>query len=134
MELSSLVEDLREFEAVDVDAPNPLLDGCGEIVSVLSFPERSICIPLLARGCSESLPTPAGRHPDGRLWKSRSGEGVKSLLLLEGVDTELLEALLDPSAPVESRCMEPLSLLITKPTWERHTFSDTALYSSWSEI
>lgn len=112
MEPSSLVEDLRESEGVEVDAPNPLLDGYGEIVSVLSFPDRSMCIPVLTRGSSESLPAPTGRLPDTRLWKSRSGEGVKSLPPLEGVETELLEALLDPSAHTESR------------------FSDTTLYSS----
>jgi hypothetical protein len=111
MEPSSLVEEPRESGVVSVEVLKPLVDGCREIVTVLSFPGGSICVITLVRGSDESVPALDGRLAEGAVWKDSSGEEVDSLL--EGDEKELLEVLLDASAPTESRCMESLSQLVT---------------------
>lgn len=80
-------------------------------MTLLSFPGRSICIVPLNRGTGESFPPLGAWLPGFKLWTDGTGEGVDPRPLLEGVDTELLEALLDPSAPMESRYVNPLSTL-----------------------
>jgi hypothetical protein len=88
-----------------------LVDGYREIVVVLSFPGGSICVVILTRGGDRSLPGLDGRLAEVAVWKDSSGDEVDSRL--EGDEKELLEVLLDASAPTESRCMESLSQLGT---------------------
>ncbi len=58
---------------------------------------------MLSMRGGESLPALEGRLAGLRLWNDGTGEGLDSRPLTEGVEVELLDALLDPSAPTDNR-------------------------------